>query len=299
MTLYHYTNSNGFLGITNKANDKLNLWFTNYKYLNDSSEGEELLHIYKDVIDEMAAKEEIDESIYAELNAMRFNDKHIYAYTTTEKDEPLTHIMREEDDAFICCFSKNGDSLDMWRYYSKNDTGYAIGFFDFVLQHEALIRPFSPDEKRVGKFLWRDVIYDNDEKKKTIYNLINDKIKSLKKHGLPLEKNLFNTILFELQQYQFFFKHECFKSEEEVRCVLTIPKAPEKIATKEYFNVLYRAGNGTIIPYVVVPFPRKSIYSVTVSPTAPESAEETIKEYLSTYTSHSVIIERSKLPMRF
>ena len=69
-------------------------------------------------------------------------------------------------------------------------------------------------------------------------------------------------------------------------------------AEKNPFNVSYRNRGGIITPYIVVPFPRKALRSVTVSPTAPIEAKETMQEYLRDYKD-KVFVMKSELPIRF
>jgi len=296
--IYHYTNAQGLLGILDKKNDDITLWFTHYKYLNDSSEGVELQRIYQIVIHEMYEKEELSEEDYQSIKSMQFEDKHIYAYTILDDNEPLTHVKSREDDAYICCFSKNGDSLNMWRYYSKKDTGYAVGLFDYSMRSATKIESFSPNETRIGKFTWNDVIYDDEEKHKTIYKEIKTEMQKLRESGLPNKENLYTAIHGSLLKHKFFFKHNCFHEEEEVRCVLTIPQNNDTFTAKTPYDVLYRTRNGIITPYVKVPFKKKSLHSVTVAPTAPEEAKETIEKYLKSYGSNAPV-QKSQLPIRF
>lgn len=305
--IYHYTNAQGLLGIINKQEEKINLWFTHYKYLNDSSEGAELQRIYKIVIENMKADGEISETEYDSIKDLRFEDKHMYAYTTMDGEEPLTHIKHAEDNTYICCFSKNGDALNMWRYYSKQDTGYAIGLFGFVMEREARIDSFSPDETRIGKFAWEEVIYDDNVKKELIHASIIEAIKDTKRieeliaqqgKEAPYTQSLCYAVHSALIPYKFYFKHSCFQSEEEVRCILTIPKDKKLTADKKSFKVSYRNRDGILTPYIVVPFSRKALCSITVSPTAPVEAYETMREYLRDYKD-KVFVNRSELPIRF
>ena len=306
-TIYHYTNAQGILGILNKQEEKINLWFTHYKYLNDTSEGTELQRIYNNAIDDMKEKNELTGEEYASIKDLQFEDKHMYAYTTMDGEEPLTRINFAEDDSYICCFSKNGDSLNMWRYYSKQDTGYAIGLFSFVMEREAKIDYFSPQETRIGKFAWEEVVYDDNRKKELIRASIIEAIKETKEFEQLVAQegkrvsylySLCSAVQSALIPYKFYFKHSCFQSEEEIRCILTIPKDKELATEKNPFKVSYRNRGGIITPYIVVPFSRKALRSVTVSPTAPSEAKETMQEYLGDYKD-KVFVMKSELPIRF
>ncbi len=304
--IYHYTNAQGILGILNKQEETISLWFTHYKYLNDSSEGSELQRIFEIVIDGMKGNNEITETEYDCIKDLQFEDKHMYAYTTKEGEEPLTYIKNAEDDAYICCFSKNGDSLNMWRYYSKQDTGYSLGFLKHVLERETRIECFLPEEKRIGKAAWEDVIYDDNAKMKKVFDAIINAREETKILELPSQKDkrlsytnaLRAAVKIALIPYKFTFKHVCFQSEEEIRCILTIPKDKHLTVDKTPFTVLYRNRNGIITPYISVPFPRKALHSIIISPTAPAEAQETMIEYLRDYRDN-VLVMKSELPIRF
>lgn len=51
-----------------------------------------------------------------------------------------------------------------------------------------------------------------------------------------------------LKAVGLIFKSSCFKHEEEVRAILTVPKSNQK------FEVKYREKNGYIIPYIALAF---------------------------------------------
>ena len=295
-TLYHYTNSQGLLGIIDKKSNRVVLWFTNYKYLNDSSEGLELQRIYKITIEKMYKEGNLSKEEFDDIVDVNFDDKHMYAYATMENEKPVTKLIEKEDVAFVCCFSKNKDSLNMWRYYTNNEIGFGIGFNDIILKKETSIDTFSSTETRIGEFEWIDVIYNDKEKIHIVQEIILRVKQEQKNYGSFYDFK--DMIYSHLKKYKFSFKHQCFMSEEEVRCVLTIPRDNQGFSGKRPFEVLYRCRNGNITPYIAVFFSKKVLYSVRISPTAPSETQETINYYLSTY-SPKVIVEKSQLPIRF
>lgn len=102
MTVYHYTSSNGVLGIINSSK----LFCTNINFLNDPTE----LKYYKEVLKEVFKVTPECNKIYSLL------------YNQSYEQNVLNPFQN-----YIVSFSANNDSLSMWNYYA-NGNGYNIGF---------------------------------------------------------------------------------------------------------------------------------------------------------------------------
>ena len=160
--IYHYTSPDGLMGIL-KPNH-LTFRFTNANYLNDTSEGEDVVKQYRFVCDEMLREKRITQEFYAAIKDVRPNNKMLFP------DEAATqngkkHYSSYESDAYLCCFSLDPDSLPMWNYYVKGNVyqGYNLGISDRFIHDIRANEPFVERYK---------VIYDDKEKQKKIQNFL-------------------------------------------------------------------------------------------------------------------------------
>ena len=299
--LYHYTNIDGLQGIlgSHDDNDDVKLWFTNARYLNDVSEGEELDRIYKKVCMEMKNCGEISEEEYKEISDIRFNKKIIiYTLLDDETGEDITYIDYEQTTVYICCFCRNGDSLNMWRYYTKNNTGCAICFIDDRLKRYKEGEQFVSKDTTIGKFEVCHVTYDDAEKEEIVRSGIREIMRKFDEMQVSRADNLKKAIAHELSQYEFKFKHECFSSEEEVRAIYYVPNNNNDLPEKRKNKIKYRSTQGLIVPYIEINFPREVMREVCIAPNASEEAVASIKNYLET-ENYNVPVKQSKLPVRF
>ena len=299
--LYHYTNIDGLRGILgpHDDNDDVKLWFTNAGYLNDVSEGDELDRIYKKVCIEMKDCGEICEEEYKEISDVRFNKRGIIY---TSRDDKTGKNMKcfnyGKTTAYICCFCRNGDSLNMWRYYTKNNTGCAICFIDDRLKIHKEREQFMPKDTAVGKFEVCHVTYDDAEKEKIIHSEIQKILRDLDEAQIPRVGNLKKAVTRKLSQYEFKFKDACFSSEEEVRAIYYVPNNNNDLPEKRKNKIKYRSAQGLVVPYIEINFPREIMREVCIAPNASEEAVASIKNYLET-ENYNVPAKQSKLPVRF
>jgi len=94
--LWHYTNAQGFYGITTQKE----LWATHVEYLNDRTEG-----VHAAVLLEALLKR-----VFPTQAAAR------------------AALTGRRADAFVFAMSERGDRLDNWRVYANGGRGYALGF---------------------------------------------------------------------------------------------------------------------------------------------------------------------------
>lgn len=104
--LYHYTDARGLRGIFESEQ----IWFTDYRHLNDPSE---LLHGLKFGLDTVR-------QTTGDRNAQFFLDRVIDNFEGAPFDHPLEY--------YIASFSRVGNDLGQWRAYADNGRGFAIGF---------------------------------------------------------------------------------------------------------------------------------------------------------------------------
>lgn len=277
------------------SKDTIKLWFTHYLYLNDRSEGGELQKIFVFAVKQLTQECEISDELATELLKMTFEDRDLFASTIETEDLPLTRITEEEDNTFLCCFSHDGDSLSMWRYYSKEQTGICLEFLTHSIKEEWNIRGMDSEESYIGKFTLDSVVYNN-EKKVDLVKAIILEAKDLMGDNIGIAKAVKTRLVQSC--YRFTFKNTCFYEEKEIRGILKVPVDSSK-HQKNSFDIKYRAQNGILIPYIERNLSIRSLKSIKVSPIADELAYESIKRYVRDCIGEGVEVTKSELPVRF
>lgn len=151
---------------------------------------------------------------------------------------------------FYCVFSRNPDSLNLWRNYSES-TGVALGFNS----DEILAELSGENNEFVGT--WNDAIYKEEDIKNEIDEICRDYIKNQHK-GKELQ-NLFGTLVaFSGIISVACSAKSCHFSIEEERRFSFFAGEPK---TK------FREKNGILIPYIELSFDIHSIKTVKICPT--------------------------------
>lgn len=299
-SLYHYTSPDGLLGILKETGPVL--WFSQYDSLNDMTEGIHILEVYQTVCKELFDSSKIDSAFYQAIYDVKPMKEdiflsHLEQLIEDENPTDITHYCQVvESQKYVCCFSKNPDSLPMWNYYTKGDKyeGYNIGFCFWRTRESDMQNCYG----KGYNFDLFTVIYDDEEKKNIIRNKIEEIYSFYKK--VTMEKNALseiqNALSYYLKSLGLKFKQNCFQHEQEVRAILTVPNDSTK------FPVKYRSKAGYIIPYVEVEFPKESISGITVGPLLNDKvAEKNIQQFAKAYNYpiKDKDIQVSNIPIRY
>ena len=297
----HYSSANGLLGIVQDKKEeyeKLHFWFTRSDCLNDISEGKDVKRIYDNVCKKLLEEKQIYPDFYELIKNVSFSPS---SYIIDYNIEPCGNFVVDsvidciECQTFICSFSYNFDSLDMWRYYSKDNGGYALQFATFMFC--SLDNP----HKLFGAIRSFPVIYDTNEKEKMLAETIKDAYSAYISEENPGRDDLvIKFIRNMLQNYQFQFKHECYSTEKEYRFVYYRPITKPDNCLDSYPPIKYRNQNGVIIPYVDLTIEKgySEIKKVKVSPYITNPiAVSTTKEYLE-HCGFKCSVVQSQLPTR-
>lgn len=214
--IFHYTSPLNIENILKE--DKIHLRFTKSDCLNDTTEG-----YFVDELFVYAAK-----SLY-ELGEItkryrNFLDDIYSIANNAYKNEAADKIFLEKYEKtcldnryFLCCFSKDDDSLPLWNYYVKERKyeGFNIGF----------------DPRKIEKAKYRKDTYNILVAPVKYSGFFEDCMNLIKEysafHRFADEKNEAKlAILFScfLEKYRLFVKNQCFKHENEVRAVLNLKK---------------------------------------------------------------------------
>ena len=287
--IYHYTSPDGFMSILQPQNVVLR--FSRYDTLNDESEGKDIFKIYSEVCNDLRHRKLINECFYNEICNLKFREIDFFRHHN--EDDKLWEMRSKQCERYICCFSKDKDSLPMWNYYTKEGRyqGYniAFSFFESPL-HISYIHKTYVDQYNIRIY---QVLYRNSDKKKFVEDeilYIYSKITDFD-NQISLVKSYFSSFL---KTMSLVFKSECFEHENEVRMILTLPK------DQEIFPVKYRSKDGYIIPYVEYCFPTNTVKSITLGPLLnKETAKEAASSFLEQRGYSVKTVENSEIPVRY
>lgn len=302
-SIYHYTSTEGILGILRE--DGISLWFSQYDSLNDMTEGTHVVSVYQEVCDDLVKNGQIEDRFYRAIYDIKPMDKEMFLYSKEYlpagqcSTEVVDRCKFEEIQKYVCCFSKNRDSLPMWNYYTKGDRyeGYNIGVCLWRTQHSGV-------QDYYGKGYSLDfftVIYSDEYKRK----ILRDKIEEIHTfYTDDMGENDLSRIRDALKSYlknlSLKFKQQCFEHEQEVRAILTISK--ESPLYKDKFKVKYRSKAGYVIPYIEVNFPKEIVSGITIGPLLNDkTAADNIRQLAKSrgYLISDKDIKGSEIPVRY
>lgn len=266
-TIYHYTSASGLNGIL----DSKTIWFTRWDFLNDLTEHQIIHKIIEECLTEFDGEANFTKHVRDINRLFQMGKKPNYFFSV-------------DRDIYLASFSKDGDSLPLWMGYTKSSKhdGYNIGF------NSKLIRETNDD------LCIAPIIYDIEQQKCIIRNFIqhlaliwSQQTKS--QHPKPdISQQIQHSIFDFTSEVGPLFKHYCYSHEAEVRIIVRANKENAKI----------RSANGLLIPYVPVPFEKKVVRNITVSPSLDsESASNGIRSAIETY-GYKATICLSSLPFR-
>lgn len=275
--LYHYTSSQGLLGILRSES----LWFTDARYLNDESEG---LIIYDLILETVSNHQDLKFKNVVQEFVKR--EKSYYEDNEEELCERDKNVISTNKRYYICSFSKNPDNLSLWRNYTKTDTcaGYNLAF-------ENLSESISPSEKQPLEFygIYR-VIYDLQTQKDIVKKCI-EGYYPLWKQG---KRDIMTKFAFLINLCKFSFKQESFKSEEEVRVVVS-----DDLRETESEELKIRNVKDFFAPYYEVPIKLASIKAIGISPTIKSQLSINSMYYLKKKYGLFCEIKKSNIPLRY
>lgn len=289
--IYHYTSESGFNSILFNSNDSENitLWASRYDCLNDKSEGEIILEIYKETCKELLSDGKIDKTFYDIIVDLKPSDEVLFSF----KPQQAKKSAMKKCERYIISFSTEEDSLPMWNYYSKGNyyEGFNIGFYSNEII-DMLQDVFA--DKFVNVWLG-PVVYDKGEQKKVISDIILNLYNSDYANN---EKFLIGFISQRLFDLNLVFKNEKYKHENEVRIVIDVAENENDI------NVKYRTYKGYTIPYIEIKISKEKVISVTLGPlplrnTEIKKQKQIVKERLKRNGYNNALVNSSEIPVRF
>ena len=290
--IYHYTSPEGLKGIF----DTSSLFATDMYFLNDSSEGVYVISLIEENIDRLCKGN-------AELK--KYVEKELRLIKLGKWQEPIHN--------YIISFSQNGDSLEMWNYYTKGNSiqGYNIGFdvdkLSSCIQIEILDDNGGQILRDNGKHLvlyQGKVIYDK-EKQMSIIDSIFDTFyrKYIELNNKEILSLVAHYIVSKTIDYGLFFKSKEFSIEEEYRFIYATALLDGKNNSEKGipFKEQFRIREGCLIPYQKCLFDMSSVSEVTFSPSLyNEMTEAGLNRLLDQCgIMYEDRVKKSKIPLRY
>ncbi len=277
--LYHYCSMNYFIEIIKSRQ----LWLSNYRCLNDPSEGIWFDKIIKDLLDDFNKNTEDWEEVYETLDSAR-------------------KILFDSVKSYIFCFSTKGDSLSQWKVYADDAKGVTIGF-DLAKFGIPVGVPGNKSYS-VDGFGLCSVVYNKQIQKTTIEKVFNE--------FSPNNVNDVANMLIEAYKLSCIFKNPSYKEETEWRLIFrpdlhfghhSTPENYTEKSEKLYNNtgkkVYFRNVDNRVIPYFIFNQPKRDdlIKEVILGPKN-NNPPGTVKLLLSNYNYLGTIIKKSSVPHR-
>lgn len=298
-SVFHYTSTEALVSILTGSSENIQLRFTRINCLNDYSEGSEAITYYKEQCNAMYNEGKIDKTFYEEMQDMAPSTYAAFGISGYDDLYACDH------DVYVCCFSKNYDSLPMWNYYLRNNryNGFNIGI-DLSYFNNLVI-----DNAR---FFIVSVIYDDQQKQEFTRKYIQEAYENYLIDDGNLGWN-FRFITSTLTTAQYMFKNKHSKHEEEIRVLMYIPKSTDPMIQAPLMsndNIAFMSRDGLLIPYKTINIPKNTLTQVTVGPlprlnSTPEKEMaieiKMLKELLlrNGYSTDIVKVINSSVPARY
>lgn len=284
--IFHYTSTENLMKIITYKS----LWFTRFDFLNDLTEGKDIILMYHKACERLL-NEGIDEKYIDSINDIVPSETEwipfIKEFTSDETGDIVNEadISTGERNVYICSFSSSDDSLMMWNNYNDGNLTNCCNIhipFNAIKVDKAVSTALS----------FRRILYDDDEKIK----LLCEKIRLLYNHRAedPSLNDTRNAIEILLTNQQFIFKNKNYSDEKEIRGIYRISKKMEPS-----IGIRYRTAHGMIIPYIALDLDICKISGVTLGPrNCSDKSTEILQEYLQS-NGVSNIVNKSNIPARF
>ncbi len=307
--LWHYTSSNGLMGIVRddtREHGKMHFWFTRSDCLNDPSEGKHIRDLYKNTCKSLLQEGKISPIFYDHIKDLEASNHQYVSFPVPPREgyKRESFLDSVACDAFICCFSLQEDSLDMWRYYSKGNGGYGLQCAPFLFDKYKKYKHSDYEKDAVfSKICAYKVIYRNEAKIAILREIILDTFSAYLNETVSEEEKLENAlgfIRYALKVFQFQFKHECYATEQEYRFVFYRPYSKPQMLENELPPVRFRSQNGVIVPYIDIVVENGTSYlsEVLISPyIESDFVLATTHEYMN-QCGFSCKTRKSVLPVR-
>lgn len=280
MKVYHYTSGQGLFSILNSQS----LQCSNLRFMNDPSEGS----YFEQLIDELCSLKD------------EFKFIHDTLYNKSYRQAVLSPT-----EKFVASFSKNGDSLSMWNYYSKGN-GYNFGIDIQKIMDLNRSTDFSIQQVEINY----DKVYQLEQleelffKHKEHAQFFNEELERLESDSTEGAHDYFfsktdgiqEKYIDDLEKLRVGFKHPAYAREEEVR--LIISEAP---GLKEGERVSFKiSSSGVFVSYVCLSLKApECILDITTHPLNGELHKLGVEEFIRHDPKiRKIQVRASEIPFR-
>lgn len=270
--LFHYTKGTSVMNILKTQK----IFATKSSFLNDTNEMDYILHVARDVIEELPDLE--------------------WQHLLMEK---VVDTMEEfkRHDTFVLSFSTDRDSITLWSEFGEQ-TGYNIAF-----NGRKLIERIDRNQEI---YCHGEVIYSGEQQHEMVRRLLTKKLpekigasfeeimeEAVKEKNAGAFTELCRRFQKNLNAYAMFFKQEEFTPEKEYRIVFRNP---------DRSKILFREKEGFLLPYIEIDLSggkEMPLTSVTVAPkNHVDLARKGMNQYLE-LLGYRVPVELSRLKLRY
>lgn len=285
------------------------LRFSDVRFLNDSTEFQEILEWIKSIISQ---NEYMDEFRKLILESEEMKELESYKQLYVQKSKKTGEYEQKVYRTYTCSFSEDEDSLNMWNYYATSEDGVSVIFdhagklFNGSLHADVNIQSAFENGIHMQRGL---VLYQISDKKNCIAALLNELQEIYQEVQSKIDEYK-NLILWSFKEavnnMRCFFKNDNFAEEKEYRIVL---KVPEEIIlnykkNKNEDDIVdvgqFKRGN-VLIPYIDYKIHLESIKEIVLNPYIKDEKSMFglgIKELLWRKKLEQVSIQHSTIPMR-
>ena len=265
------------------------LRFTNRHYLNDKTEGWYVFDLCINNVD----------SIWDSSYTIQ-SDKFIQNCT-----DWLSRIQTYDKtgfDFYQASFTLENDSLHMWNYYTSQ-IGYCLEF-NLSKIVESLQNRLVDKNGNGRIYLYGKVIYDAKTQIIILRKLIKDFMENISYNSH--DKFLW-LLCHQIMKLGLFFKNPKFEIENEYRIAYDLYQNNFEEKTSlaltnsnaQNYEICYFERLGQKVPYIDIDFDPSSICSITCSPYENNPIIKLLKNKYHSYSSSTISINYSKIPMRF
>jgi hypothetical protein len=313
--LYHYTTSDGLLGIIQRSH----IWATHIRYFNDQSE-------FQNAFDRQYSDAFVSSFVPGADESLKVGIRDIMISVRSKWENFLT-AFTDDESAHIEDSSAAGDRLSQWRSYSRGSGGYSLGF-----DHDGLLGSWDGCAlRRANGALWiQRCIYRAAQKIEEAKSIGSEGLKRL----LSMKENLTSEFLREHKRnpdeqecatiqekciskgaaatsaaypiHAARFKHEAFWEECEWRFVFHVLhdgliEANRTSPDRPILN--FRAGLFGVTPYIEYPLSlatdKNPLRRIVVGPCPhPDEAVKAVEMLLAANGIRGVEVAKSNIPYR-
>ncbi|MDF4902387.1 DUF2971 domain-containing protein [Vibrio parahaemolyticus] len=238
MSLFHYTDANGLIGIL----ENKSLWVNDVNFMNDTHELVHGLILFRDEFATYEQNEIISLTTWF-LNVLINNPYQIGSFLITS-------------------FCTSGNILDMWRGYGSSGQKYSIEFDESILLQS--MQEQYPDAD-IGFY---DCIYGEESNTRLVKEVTSGWLSDTEALSIEAGKATLNIkkVIQLIVKPALMMKNYGFANEQERRLLV--------LMNNDFTQYRHRAGAFGITPYVNLEFTLESVKSLKVGPTQNPDGEK-------------------------